>query len=131
MNAETGNYLWAMLDKFSADYPDSPSKEQQIDAKIWLEGWTLMLESSSRGCDCAEFWRRIMLSAYPPFESQDRIREWVMVVHDCVNEKLGKPHFWENTKDHATYKKLTPLFQPLKFGKTVAQQPKCGSCGGR
>ena len=44
-----------------------------------------------KGCRCQEEWVRIARQNPPTFRSKEEYFAWTVLVHNLVNEKLGKP----------------------------------------
>ncbi len=58
-------------------------------AKRWYRIWKRAIPKT--GCGCAENWKKEVAKYPPNFKSAEAFFQWTWLVHDAVNERLGKP----------------------------------------
>ncbi|XP_015186603.1 PREDICTED: FAD-linked sulfhydryl oxidase ALR [Polistes dominula] len=86
---DLGSKTWAFLHTMAARYPDNPSDEQKSDMKRFM-----YLFSKFYPCHiCAEDFQEQLKDTPPQTDSQKVFSQWLCVVHNEVNKKLGKPEF--------------------------------------
>ncbi|KAI9216827.1 FAD dependent sulfhydryl oxidase [Blastocladiella britannica] len=102
---ELGNHTWTFLHTTAAHYPTQPTAAQQSAmsglvssvAALYPCGW------------CATHLTDYLVKRPPATESRDAISQWMCVMHNDVNRRLGKPEFdcsrvlerWKESMDRA------------------------------
>ncbi len=93
MDPDTGRALWAELHGWAGGLPEELDLLQQRAAREWLARFGKRVRAP--GCDCGREWGAMMLELarahYLPLRSRHAACEWVCVLHDRVNARLGKP----------------------------------------
>lgn len=57
----------------------------------YLTNFALKIPRYTPGCACREHWK-IVISQNPP-KYEDKYFEWTVLVHNKINEKIGKPTY--------------------------------------
>jgi len=91
MNRETGRALWILLHAYAKCYPVKASKIHQDLAGQWLKIFTAVVEENSSNCQCSKKWQQVLQLCPPVLTGRADFSLWGIVVHDWVNQKLGKP----------------------------------------
>ncbi|XP_025060410.1 FAD-linked sulfhydryl oxidase ALR-like [Alligator sinensis] len=86
---ELGRNVWAFLHTMAAYYPDEPSNDQQLDMTQFID-----LLSKFYPCEkCAKNLRNRLNTKKPDTSSRKQLCQWLCLLHNEVNEMLGKPQF--------------------------------------
>lgn len=93
MNAETGNSIWRLLHAFADQYPTQPDAGAQKGAKQFLQTFDRVVRDRSYGCLCHSEWIKLFAKFPPPLDNGDDFQNWCVVIHDKINQKLGKKLF--------------------------------------
>ncbi len=110
---ELGRNSWSVLHTIAAYYPETPTSDQQKEMVQFMSLFTKFYpcEDCSRDFKeryhvavtlfvfCFSFFKYcqfvlLRLAASPPAtESSSKLSQWLCVMHNQVNRKLGKPEF--------------------------------------
>ncbi|KOC63727.1 FAD-linked sulfhydryl oxidase ALR [Habropoda laboriosa] len=92
---ELGSKTWSFLHTMAAYYPSSPSEEQKTDMKKFFH-----IFSKFYPCYvCAEDLQEQLKHCPPQTDSQKQLSQWLCIIHNEVNKKLGKSEFDCNLVD--------------------------------
>mmetsp|Transcript_24488 Transcript_24488/g.79942 ORF Transcript_24488/g.79942 Transcript_24488/m.79942 type:complete len:161 (-) Transcript_24488:61-543(-) len=83
---ELGRASWTLLHTLAAYYPDSPTRSQQLHARMLFHALGELYPCRH----CAEDLREGMVSRPPRVGSREELSVWVCEQHNRVNEALGK-----------------------------------------
>ncbi|ORZ35408.1 ERV/ALR sulfhydryl oxidase domain-containing protein [Catenaria anguillulae PL171] len=86
---ELGNHSWTFLHTSAAYYPDSPTPQHQSAMAQLLQGVSQLYPCGW----CATHMREYMQAHPPQLESRTAVSQWMCVMHNDVNRRLGKPEF--------------------------------------
>ena len=118
-NPETwGNHFWFTMHTASFFYPVYPSPTDMYRYKSFFESFAHVIPCQ----ECKKHYAEL-LNDYPidPYlESRDSISRWVVLVHNKVNERLGKKQLsYQQTVDEYN-KKFIPVVKKDKKIKQCA-----------
>ncbi|EPS41726.1 hypothetical protein H072_4376 [Dactylellina haptotyla CBS 200.50] len=89
IKAELGRASWRLLHTMLARFPEKPSPDERDALKSYIYLFGRLYPCG----ECASHFR-ILLQRYPPqTSSRDAASQWGCVVHNAVNERLGKEIF--------------------------------------
>eukprot|EP00887_Chlorella_sp_A99_P002557 scaffold6.g2557.t1 len=86
---EVGRATWIFLHTLAAQYPDSPSRQQQRDVRNLVDILTRMYPCA----ECAAHFRALVAASPPDVGSRTALQRWMCEAHNGVNRRLGKPTF--------------------------------------
>lgn len=84
-----GRSTWTFLHSMAANYPNNPSKEQEIKVKNLIEALADFYPCSP----CAKDFRESIKEHPPRTKNREDLSQWFCEQHNIVNEKVGKPKF--------------------------------------
>jgi FAD-linked sulfhydryl oxidase len=94
---QLGRASWMLLHSIAAQYPVTPSKEEQVNAKQFIRTFSNLYPCWSCATDF-QMWMKSDKNA-PRLSSRQDFGQWLCEAHNEVNMKLGKPTFdcgrWE------------------------------------
>ncbi|KAI9148530.1 Flavin-linked sulfhydryl oxidase of the mitochondrial IMS [Blastocladiella emersonii ATCC 22665] len=102
---ELGRHSWTFLHTTAAYFPETPTPAQQAAATSLIAS-----VASLYPCGwCADHLREYVAQKPPKTESRAALSEWMCVMHNDVNLRLGKPEFdcsrvmerWRESLDRA------------------------------
>ncbi|KAK6538150.1 hypothetical protein TWF694_011032 [Orbilia ellipsospora] len=89
IKAELGRASWRLLHTMMARFPEKPSPDEREALKSYIYLFSRLYPCG----ECASHFR-LLLKKYPPqTSSRDAASQWGCVVHNAVNERLGKEIF--------------------------------------
>ena len=84
-----GRATWTFLHTMAAYYPEAPSEEHRQRTLQFLNGFSHLYP-----CDhCAQHLREEMKMLPPDVSSASGLSQWLCVMHNKVNDILGKSQF--------------------------------------
>lgn len=93
LKAELGRASWKLFHTIMAQYPETPTKQEQSTLKNYI-----YLFSQVYPCgECAEHFQKLLAKHPPQVSSRNTASQWACYVHNQVNERLGKEIFDCNT----------------------------------
>ncbi|GMT23337.1 hypothetical protein PFISCL1PPCAC_14634, partial [Pristionchus fissidentatus] len=105
---QLGRASWSFLHAATAFFPEKPTKEQKETAKQFVYNF-----SNLYPCEhCAIGMREDLKEIPPKVESREEFAGWMCLLHNRVNEKLGKNEF-----------DCSKVMERWRYG------PSDGSCG--
>lgn len=112
MNPELGRRMWEILHAYFTQYPKVPDPLQMKQARKFLMGFAVMVDSMPGACDCSKEWSRMVYNAKPPYEDGQAMRAWCIAAHDWVNQKLGVPLYAAQSAESDLFRLLTHNLKP-------------------
>lgn len=88
---ELGRSSWSLLHSITAQYPVSPSSQQQQDARSFISSFS-RLYPCWVCADDFQAWLKDSKNA-PRVSSREEFGRWMCEAHNAVNVKLGKETF--------------------------------------
>ncbi|KAG5357889.1 FAD-linked sulfhydryl oxidase ERV2 [Yarrowia sp. B02] len=89
LKAELGRASWKLFHTIMAQYPETPTKQEQTTLKNYI-----YLFSQVYPCgECAEHFQKLLAKFPPQVSSRNTASQWACYVHNQVNERLGKEIF--------------------------------------
>ncbi|KAF7726510.1 hypothetical protein EC973_008641 [Apophysomyces ossiformis] len=89
VKAELGRSTWKLLHTMMARYPEEPNASE----REALNQFILLLSRLYPCGECAEHFQRLLQDYPPQTSSRVAASQWACVVHNKVNERLGKDQF--------------------------------------
>ncbi|XP_024226325.1 FAD-linked sulfhydryl oxidase ALR [Bombus impatiens] len=86
---ELGSRTWSFLHTMAAYYPDNPTDEQKLDMSKFFHTFSKFYPCYV----CAEDLQEQLKKTPPQTNSQSQLSQWLCMIHNEVNKKLGKPEF--------------------------------------
>ena len=101
-SSELGRSTWTFLHTMAAYYPEQPTTEDQTVMRQFLHGLGRFYPCSY----CASHLQQELIEMPPKVESNEALSQWFCMIHNRVNERLGKPQFdcsrvlerWRNSR---------------------------------
>jgi mitochondrial FAD-linked sulfhydryl oxidase len=94
---QLGRASWTLLHSIAAQYPETPSPQQQNDARQFMSSFSRLYPCFWCAKDFQK-WMRLDKNA-PRVSSRAEFGQWLCEAHNAVNTKIGKPIFdcskWE------------------------------------
>ena len=94
-----GPALWIFLHNMAANYPDSPSPQHQASCRQFIFALRYLLPCKV----CRDHFNSLLASRQPSIGSATELQDWVLWLHNKVNEKLEKNTTWDAAKLQQTY----------------------------
>ncbi|KAG5354370.1 FAD-linked sulfhydryl oxidase ERV2 [Yarrowia sp. C11] len=89
LKAELGRASWKLFHTIMAQYPETPTKQEQSTLKNYI-----YLFSQVYPCgECAVHFQKLLAKFPPQVSSRATASQWACYVHNQVNERLGKEIF--------------------------------------
>lgn len=88
-SVELGRHTWTFLHTMAAYFPESPTNEQKINATQFLNQFSQLYPCGY----CAEHLQSYIKDHPPTVDSNHALSSWMCIMHNDVNERLGKPKF--------------------------------------
>lgn len=86
---ELGRATWLFLHTLAAQYPERPTRQQQKDVKVLMDTLTRIYPCA----DCAAHFKYVLKAHPPRVSNKGELQEWMCIIHNSVNRRLGKPAF--------------------------------------
>lgn len=86
---ELGRATWVLLHTLAAQFPEHPTRQQQKDARQFIDSLTRMYPCG----DCAAHFQELVRRDPPIVSSGAEFSLWMCRTHNAVNRRLGKPTF--------------------------------------
>ncbi|XP_033221300.1 FAD-linked sulfhydryl oxidase ALR [Belonocnema kinseyi] len=86
---ELGSKTWAFLHTMAAYYPEKPTMDQQKDMSTFFYIFSKFYPCAP----CAEDFQVQLKKTPPKTSSQSQLSQWLCILHNEVNRKIGKPEF--------------------------------------
>lgn len=86
-----GPSTWLFLHSITLNYPNNPTKLEQNQCILFFESLASQLP-----CMKCQYHYKLLLKKYPIHffvNSKQRLIEWLIFIHNCVNISIGKPIF--------------------------------------
>lgn len=113
---ELGAAGWTVLHTAAAAFPNTPSQEQQLAMKAFIESW-----SKVYACSHCAYHMRTVLSQKPPIVTSKRaVSQYVCELHNDVNYMLGKDVY--DCNPDVVLKRWHPTYPNMEDVPTIEEQ---------
>lgn len=82
-----GTHAWSFLHCVVMTYPNRPSLEQQANMTVFLHSLGNVLPCKL----CRKNFRKYISNHPIQVQSKTKLRDWVIDLHNAINQRLGKP----------------------------------------
>ena len=108
-----GPILWNTMHIISLGYPDDPSSELQDAAASFYRSLSSLIPCPL----CREHYAKNIKQLPPATESKKALVEWVWIIHNQVNQQLGKTEIsFDAFMNHMESLSNTPTILPITTG---------------